>query len=678
MSRPPSSGIPDSRIQDQIGPAGSVNTIRFCPRCRRPSPSEASFCYFDGQDLQLVLPGLADPTDMGKEFVFPSGRRCRTFDDFVEGCMADWATARELLGQGALHQFFSAAGRADIAQSAWRAVQQSVDLDEALDWFLSRLPTKQPVRAELDFTPRRLQFGRVIAGDRRTLVLRIRNTGRGLLRGRLRLEGVTWLEIEGLELVAETSSPPQGSVCSPAQAAVGADDVPIAELVDAGTSVGPDGAAAPSRSSSQQDQVFADLLQPLQQQQKTYVVRVWREQEFRVTVNTEHLAAGQMYHAPLILETNGGTVEIPVDVEVGAIPFSYEPFRGVSEPKYLAARMRLRPREAARLLRDGVVRQWFEQNRWVWPVNGDTAPGIAAVQQFYEALGVVKPPRLEVEPARIECTVRSQEPLQWVIEYRSPDPKWVYAKITVEVPWLQAEPNIVYGAQKTSFRLTAVPAELPGPGRHKAEVLIEGNGGQRLSLPLCIEVPEPEFETVIYLFLGSLVFGLLGAGLRFLTAWPDFAHLDNARTSSVVASLLSREPSAPYRWMMTITVALLVALWAAWKLWRRNRAWEDAFSGLVGGGLLGVIAGLVFAGLVAQVEPVLASGLAWAQSSQLAQFPGIAVATWYLIGSLFGMVVALLGRPGQRLIRWLSREYAVVAKRLRLKKIAAFFALRWD
>ncbi|GBD36012.1 hypothetical protein HRbin36_01129 [bacterium HR36] len=548
-----------------------MSGIRFCPRCRRASPSEAAYCYYDGQDLHLVLPGLLEPWELGKEFVFPSGQRCRTFDELVAACMEDWPTARELLRQGALHQFFSSIGRADIAQAAWRAVQESVDWDEALDAFLAALPTREAARPELDLTPRHLQFGRVIAGDSRTLLLRIVNRGRRLLHGRLRLEGCSWLSVEGLELEMGRSGKRQSlrnAALAPANNVhpPSADGIPVAELVAWPDGQGVTPAAQKEEAPLSADEQFASAaLLRSYPQTVSYRLRVWKQQELRVSVTTANLVAGQSYHTRLIVETNGGIAEIPVDVQVGAIPFAHEPFRGFADPKYLAAQMRTRAKDGARLLREGVVRQWFEQNNWIWPVAGETAPGIAAVQQFYEALGVIKPPRLEINPTRLQFTVQSEEATTRVVEYRSPDPRWVYAAVSVDVHWLrvaalgdqsqqpstptptaaeeQAESKRIwiYGPQKTSFAVTVLPQELPRPGHYQAEVVLEGNGGQKLTLPVCVDFPEPKLQLTVYLLLGSLVFGLAGALLRLLLAWPDLCGLERTRNWRAFASLVQQE-----------------------------------------------------------------------------------------------------------------------------------------
>jgi hypothetical protein len=657
-------------------------SVRFCPRCRRACPEEAAYCYFDGQDLRLVMPGQTDPWQLGKEFVFPSGQRCRTFDELVDACMGDWPAARELLRRGAFQQFFSSIGRADVAQVVWQAVERHLDADEALDYLLTRLPTKEPVRPALDYSPRKLQFGRVLAGDKRTLILRISNKGKGLLRGRIRLEGVSWLTIQSGENLLVSSETPlaygAASVAAPAPNGPTNAANFAHPSATSGSQTGTGHQApndAPAVEVLDDDVPLAELIPSAQPYEQSYTISTWTTQEVRIVASTENLPAGQIFHATLILETNGGTVEVPVEIEVSPVPFPDEPFRGITEPKYLAAQMRLHAREAARLLREGAIRQWFETNHWVWPVIGDTAPGIAAVQQFYEALGVNKPPRLEIEPVKIECTLQSEEPRRFDVLFRSPDPKWVYAKITSTEPWLEAEPTMIYGPQRAYFSLTVLPAALPGPGRYETQVQIEGNGGQRLTLPVRVEYAEAPLPAALWMFLGSLVGALAASGLRLLVSWPDLLFRPQQFGSLLV------QATAPwlrvYSWCQAATVGLLIGCWSAWKFWRRERAFEAGFLGLIGGGLLGVILGFVVAALLRHTEPVLSQLLNRA-SPFLAQFPLISVAVWYIFGTILGAIVACCGEPGRSAIRWLAREYARLFKLLGWKKLARFFSLRWD
>ena len=59
---------------------------------------------------------------LAREFVFPNGRKARTFDELALGFQDDWAAARDLLKKGQLHLFFGGLGRADLARAAQEAM----------------------------------------------------------------------------------------------------------------------------------------------------------------------------------------------------------------------------------------------------------------------------------------------------------------------------------------------------------------------------------------------------------------------------------------------------------------------------------------------------------------------------------------------------------------------------
>src|SRR5437879_4381673 len=98
-----------------------------CPRCQRLNPADAVYCYFDGNVLRHVAGGAgqAVPGQLPREFVFPSGRRCRTLETFVQGCQYEWEDARALLRRGDFVSYFTAAGRADLARAAREAQGQA-------------------------------------------------------------------------------------------------------------------------------------------------------------------------------------------------------------------------------------------------------------------------------------------------------------------------------------------------------------------------------------------------------------------------------------------------------------------------------------------------------------------------------------------------------------------------
>src|SRR5208282_4003573 len=91
---------------------------------------------------------------------------------------------------------------------------------------------------------------------------------------------------------------------------------------------------------------------------------------------------------------NGGIFELPVRVDVTAHPFLHPPFHGAIIARDLAVRLRTDPKAAVPLLTGGEIARWFETNGWAYPVAGPTVPTLAAVQQFFESMGLAKPPRV--------------------------------------------------------------------------------------------------------------------------------------------------------------------------------------------------------------------------------------------------------------------------------------------
>src|SRR5437868_6171877 len=154
--------------------------IQTCPRCRRVNPELAIYCYFDGFELRVPSDGTS--FRMPSEFVFPSGRRCATYDQFAQGCQEEWSAARDLLHQGAFGRFFAGCGRADLVRAAQDANAQTSG-DAALATFLAALPGVRTQTPKLDVNPRRVFLDKVLAGETRKLPITISNTAQGCLQG---------------------------------------------------------------------------------------------------------------------------------------------------------------------------------------------------------------------------------------------------------------------------------------------------------------------------------------------------------------------------------------------------------------------------------------------------------------------------------------------------------------
>jgi hypothetical protein len=62
----------------------------------------------------------------------------------------------------------------------------------------------------------------------------------------------------------------------------------------------------------------------------------------------------------------------------------------------VAEKAKAHPREAAPLFEQGVVSRWYKDNGWTYPVQGPASSGLAAVQQYFEALGLTPAPKVDI------------------------------------------------------------------------------------------------------------------------------------------------------------------------------------------------------------------------------------------------------------------------------------------
>src|SRR5262249_45836058 len=128
-----------------------------------------------------------------------------------------------------------------------------------------------------------------------------------------------------------------------------------------------------------------------------------------VRINGSQLRAGQKpLEGQIALDTNGGRVTVVVRARVPILPFPAGPFgtnvlAGAKTPREVALKARANPQEAAELFEQGVVKAWYQSNGWTYPVQDTQGKGKGAVQEFFEALGLAKPPQLEISTTSIVC-----------------------------------------------------------------------------------------------------------------------------------------------------------------------------------------------------------------------------------------------------------------------------------
>lgn len=212
-----------------------------------------------------------------------------------------------------------------------------------------------------------------------------------------------------------------------------------------------------------------------------------REQRIVLQIDTRGLEAAQSYGAVLLVATNGGVVEVPIRMDVVAQPFSQAPFQGVRTPRELAERMRSHAKAAGPVLESGQVQRWFEVNGWKFPVQGAIARGVGGVQQFFEAMGLSRPPQVQLSQREIRLKCTYPETVRFQVALQTPAKKWVYGQIFSSAPWLRVLTPHVAGPQQTTISFEADPKLMPR-GRIEEQVRVQANGGKNLVLQVQVDV----------------------------------------------------------------------------------------------------------------------------------------------------------------------------------------------
>jgi hypothetical protein len=562
-----------------------------CPRCHRANPAEAAYCHFDGVVLVPPAGGTLPPGALPEEFVFPSGRRCRTFDDLVQGCQYEWEDARILLKRGEFGPYFARIGRLDLARMA-REAHENPDTDIALHQFVGSLPASFTQGPRLDLQPRRLLIGPIPAGREDEVRLTVVNQGKGLLQGKLSVNaGVLWLHTGALDNGNQVS------------------------------------------------------------------LKTARTQDVTLRVSTRGLVAPQSYSTSLTVVSNGGVVEVPVRLDVAAIPFGREPFRDACSARDLAARMRANPKGAVPLLENGAISAWFALNGWTYPVTGAAATGVAAVQQFFEYMALSKPPPLKVDEPVLAFECAPEVARSSKVTIRTDARKWVYAHAESDVPWLHITTPDVSGPQQATISFEIDPRQLRPGVTHETTLRIVGNAGQPLAVRISAVVRAPRksrqrsrlrTDGVVIVGLAALFYRLLLAVPSDLYARSAPAGLKDWMKPALIEPGYLRSFVLATSWIGAI-VGLLVARRLAGKIPDLVCATiAGAFAGLIGSATLGCLLAvldtvprLLFAALNRADPGALLARVMWI---------GWASACWGVGGLILGGVLSHTGPSGKRIL----------------------------
>ncbi|MBL8795210.1 MAG: hypothetical protein JNM56_14995, partial [Planctomycetia bacterium] len=382
-----------------------------------------------------------------------------------------------------------------------------------------------------------------------------------------------------------------------------------------------------------------------------YPLKVADEQTLTFEVDTTGVSPGKCI-ARLAFLTNGGLAEVRVLLDVTARPFPSPPYQGARTPRQLAVLMKANPRPAIALLRAGEVARWFVANGWPYPVVGLAAPGMAAVQQLFEALGLARPPRIRLAATEAVFETADDELLRGEVELTADERKWLHAAAESNMPWLRVTTPHVGGPQRVQLNYEIDPGGLP-VGRHEAQLRITANAGQPLALRVRLDVRRPRTprRPCLRWVLHGAALGLL---LRLALAGPaDIVARVLGLGPGVGAGAFAswaEAPGGPEFVQRFVLATWWLGALAGAALALRRGSWRDVPAGL----LAGAGAGLAGAATLACLLPSLdgPTRLLWTQlpawpalheSAWLATLAwvGLAALVWAVGGALLGVLTAV-------------------------------------
>lgn len=435
------------------GDAEVVARPHRCPTCSRVNPSDAYYCHFDGKalfkDLQQV------PLQMGNlnfptPFCFSNGNACANFNQLALASNNLWEEARELLKDGIWSTFFAAMGRLDLTSAARQAVKEP-DLDRGLSQFIERFPADpeflRPPRVAVEHEE--IKLGQLTPGIDYVFDLIIRNRGMLLLHGTVS-SNFDWLVFGEQVDDVPTDASLHLRACQR-----------VAELGDH------------ARPSGKLFQTRHGCIIP-------------------VLVRGSMLRAGvKPLLGDILLDTNGGALAVPVRADIPIRPFpkgtgANDSLAGVRSPRELALKARASPKEAGVLFEQGAVKAWYASNGWTYPIQGSDGRGAGAVQQFFEVLGLTKPPKLEIDTGVLMFRGKIGESHTTRVTVRTRDAKPVYAHAWSNQGWVKPGPATYLGSKVQIPVEIMVPADMGE--KAEAQVLIQGNGNQRFVVPVTVSV----------------------------------------------------------------------------------------------------------------------------------------------------------------------------------------------
>jgi hypothetical protein len=218
------------------------------------------------------------------------------------------------------------------------------------------------------------------------------------------------------------------------------------------------------------------------------VFQCLHEFKLPVQIHGKALRAGnKSWEGRLTIDSNGGPAVIVVRVEVPVQPFPESVLTGAVSPRQIAEKAKANPKAAAPFFEKGAVAAWYESNGWTYPVQGPASSGLGAIQQFFEALGLVKAPVVEISETAVLLQGAPGARVEYVLRVRAQEKRPVFAHATTGAPWLQIGRIVLEGqSARIPLKVPSVPAR---PGEQlQGKVQVTANGGQRFLVQVALTI----------------------------------------------------------------------------------------------------------------------------------------------------------------------------------------------
>ncbi len=191
--------------------------------------------------------------------------------------------------------------------------------------------------------------------------------------------------------------------------------------------------------------------------------------------------------AKLKIDSSGGSSVVLIRAEVPVVPFQLMPLSGAITPRQIASKAKANAKEAAILFENGSVAKWYEINGWSYPVQGPSASGLGAIQQYFEALGLTPPPKTFINQTVVNLEGTPGQELAFELTVGTEEKRAVFAHGFADQSWISPKnPRLTGNSAILGFVIPQVP-DRPGE-LLVSKIAVTSNGNQKFLVQVNVQV----------------------------------------------------------------------------------------------------------------------------------------------------------------------------------------------